>query len=403
MSGQTRLSDGPATAVARAAASAPPAQRATWIDVDLDVIARNVARLKAHAAAPGLIAVVKAGGYGHGLVPTAHACLAGGADRLAVALVEEGVALRHAGIDAPILVMTEPPASAARALLEADLDPTVYTPAFLAALNDAAVGGPPARVHVKLDTGMRRVGVPPADWQAVLEAVVAAPQVTFEGLWSHFAVADEPDHPFIAAQTRAFADGVALARRSARPPQVVHLANSAGTLHLPATHYDLVRPGLAVYGLEPAPGLAAGLGLEPALSWYSRLSLVKRLAAGEGVSYGLTWQATQPTTLGTVPAGYADGVVRALARRGRVVVGGRRVPLAGRVCMDQFCVDLGAADAAVGDEVVLLGGQGSARVTAEDWADWLGTINYEIICGLGARVPRVYRGTGVLARHATAD
>lgn len=391
------LEPGTATAGApRSARSEPPAQRATWAEIDLDAIAGNVATLKAHASAPGLIAVVKADGYGHGLVPSAQAALVGGADRLAVALVEEGRALRAAGIDAPILVMTEPPPEAAPALLAADLEPTVYTAAFLAALDAAASGGPPARAHVKLDTGMRRVGVPEADWEDALRRVGAAGAVTLEGLWSHFAVADEPDHPFIAAQAATFERGLACARALGARPAVVHLANSAGTLHLPETHYDLVRPGLAIYGLEPSPGLAGDVPLTPALAWYSRLSLVKRLAAGEGVSYGLTWQPSAATTLGTVPAGYADGVVRALSNRGEVVTGGRRVGIAGRVCMDQFCVDLGEHGGRAGDEIALIGAQGSARVTADDWAAWLGTINYEVTCGVGARVPRRYLEGGRL-------
>ncbi len=376
------------------ARSAPPAQRATWAEIDLDAITANVAALKAHGRAPELMAVVKADGYGHGLVASARAALDGGADRLAVALVEEGTSLRAASIGAPILVMTEPPPTQAGALLDAGLTPAAYTPAFLTALAQAASirGGPPVPVHVKLDTGMRRVGVPQADWDDVLRRVRNDACLSLEGLWSHFAVADEPDHPFIAAQAAEFERGLALARQLGVPPGIAHLANSAATLRLPETHLDCVRPGLAIYGLEPAPGLAADVPLTPAMAWYSQLGLVKELAAGERVSYGLTWASEHDTTLGTVPAGYADGVVRALSNVGQVVTGGRRVPIAGRVCMDQFCVDLGTAGGAVGDEVCLIGAQAGAAVTADDWASWLGTINYEVTCGVGARVPRVYLG-----------
>lgn len=378
----------------RSARSEPPAERPTWAEVDLDAISDNVAALKAHAEAPALMAVVKADAYGHGLVPCARAALAGGADWLAVVLVEEGRALREAGIDAPILVMTEPPTDAIGELLSQRLTPAVYTPGFVAALGEAASDGEPVGVHLKLDTGMRRVGVPQADWEDALRRVRDTPGLRLQGLWSHYAVADEPDHPFIAWQTTEFARGLELARALGVAPEVAHLANSAGTLHLPESHHGMVRPGLAVYGLEPSPGLADGVGLRPALSWYTRLSLVKRLAAGEGVSYGLTWAPSEPTVLGTVPAGYADGVVRALGNVGEVVVGGRRAAIAGRVCMDQFSVDLDGVTAGPGDEVCLLGRQGEARVTADDWARWLGTINYEVVCGIGARVPRVHVGSG---------
>ncbi len=390
----TRLLSGEAVGP-RSARTAPPTERPTWAEVDLDAITANAAALKAHAVAPALMAVVKADGYGHGLVPAARAVLAGGADWLAVALVEEGRALRAAGIDAPILVMTEPPPHAAGALLAARLTPAVYTHAFLTALERAAETTPTGSVgvHVKLDTGMRRVGVPQADWEDALTRVRDAHGLSLEGLWSHHAVADEPDHPFIAHQTVEFDRGVELARRLGTKPAITHLANSAATLHLPDSHHDMVRPGLALYGLEPTEGLAKALDLRPALALYSSLSLVKELEAGEGVSYGLTWASRDPTVLGTVPAGYADGVARALGNVGEAVVHEQRVHIAGRVCMDQFCVDLGRGSrAGVGDEVCLIGRQGDAVVTADDWAGWLGTINYEIVCGVGARVPRTYVG-----------
>lgn len=399
----TRLAaDRPPSGVG-AARSEPPAERPTWAEIDLDAIRGNVVRLKAHARAPSLMAVVKADAYGHGLVPCARAALDGGADWLAVVLVEEGRALRQAGVDAPILVMTEPPVAAIDELLALRLTPAVYTPGFVEALGAAAsaraepasaqdAASEPVAVHLKLDTGMRRVGVPQADWEDALRAVRDTVGVRLQALWSHYAVADEPDHPFVAHQTTEFARGLETARRLGIEPELAHLANSAGTLHLPDSHYDMVRPGLSVYGLEPAPDLAAGVGLRPALAWYSRLSLVKRLAAGDAVSYGLTWASTEETALGTVPAGYADGVTRALGNLGEVVVGGRRARIAGRVCMDQLCVDLGGIDAAAGDEVCLIGAQGEASVTADDWARWTGTINYEVVCGVGARVPRVHVG-----------
>jgi alanine racemase len=390
----TRIVESPPDGT-RGASRDAPAARPTWVEVDLGAIRRNVAALKQQAAAPLLMAVVKADGYGHGMVPAARAALAGGADWLAVALVEEGEGLRAAGVDAPVLVMTEPPVQAIPRMLAADLTPAVYTPAFVHALADAGANHPaPVAVHLKLDTGMRRVGVPQADWEDALRRVRDSRTLALQGLWSHFAVADEPDHPFISAQAEEFRRALDVAAGLGARPELVHLCNSAGTLHLHDDHHDMVRPGLSVYGLEPAPGLAGATELRPALSWWSRLSLVKRLAPGERVSYGLRWSAEQEVTLGTVPAGYADGVVRGLSNRGRVLVRGRSLPIAGTVCMDQFLVDGGQAELAVGDEVCLLGRQGEEAVTADEWAALLGTINYEIVCGVGARVPRIYIGEG---------
>ncbi|MGI8573861.1 MAG: alanine racemase, partial [Egibacteraceae bacterium] len=237
---------------------------------------------------------------------------------------------------------------------------------------------------------MRRVGVPEADWEDALRVVRRAPPLEPEGLWSHFARADEPEDPSVAAQMAAFERGLKLAQDLGCPPALAHLCNSAGTVAVPAAHYDLVRPGIAIYGLEPGPRHTTPL--RPALSWYARLSLVKRLAAGEAVSYGLTWSAEDDVTLGTVPAGYADGVTRALGNLGAVVVGGQRRPIAGRVCMDQFLIDGGQLDLRAGDEVCLIGRQGEAAVTADDWARWLGTINYEVVATIGRRVPRRYVG-----------
>ena len=396
-SSTTITSPGPPPAAAAGEPAPFPLQRPTWVTVDRAAIRANVAALKAQAAAPRLMAVVKADGYGHGLVEVARAALAGGADWLAVALVEEGVALRAAGVEAPVLVLTEPPATAVDTLVDADLTPAVYSPAFTAAVDEAGRrrrerGGEPVRVHLKLDTGMRRVGVPQADWEDALRRVRDAEGLRLEALWSHFAVADEPDHPYIEAQAVEFRRALDLAARLGVRWDLAHLCNSAGTLTLHDEHHDMVRPGLAIYGLEPAPGLAGDTPLRPALTWHSQLALVKRLAAGEAVSYGLEWAAPRDTTVGTVPAGYADGVVRALGGRGEVVVGGARRPIVGRITMDQLVVDCGDAPVRAGDEVCLLGAQGDARVTAEDWAQWLGTITYEIVCGIGKRVPRVYVG-----------
>lgn len=369
----------------------PPAHRPVWVQVDLAAITANAALLAGVAAPAALMAVVKADGYGHGIVPAAQAALRGGATWLGVAMVEEGAALRRAGIDAPVLVLAEPPPAAAAALLEVALTPTVYSPAFVAALETAAADrGAAVGVHLKVDTGMRRVGVPEADWPEAFARLAASRWLHVDGLWSHLAVADERDNPFTHRQAAAFEQAVTGARDHGLRPAVTHLCNSAGTLLHAELHRDLVRCGIALYGCAPAPGVGHP-DLQPALAWRARLSLVKRLAAGEAVSYGLRWTAPAPTTVGTVPAGYADGVPRALTNRGQVVHAGRRVPIVGTVCMDQLLVDLGPAGGAPGDPVWLLGGDHGATVSAEDWAAWLDTITYEVVARIGPRVPRVHQ------------
>lgn len=379
----------------RYAATEPPAQRPTWAEIDLAAIRSNVAMLKEHAAAPRLLAAVKADGYGHGLVQAASAAIAGGAQWLGVALVEEGRSLRDAGITVPILLFTQPPVGAIPALLDAGLTPAVYTAPFVEALErEAAARETTVAVHLKLDTGMRRVGVPQADWADALRWVRASRNLHLEGLWSHLAVADDPENPFTLQQAHEFQRGVELARAQGHRPQLLHLCNSAGTLWLHDHHHDMVRTGVSMYGLQPSSALRDVIALRPAMSWWSRLSLVKSLAAGEGVSYGLRWAARQATTVGTVPAGYADGVPRRLTNRGQVVVRGQRRDMVGTVCMDQFLIDGGGGELAVGDDVALIGEQDGVSVSADDWAAWLDTINYEVVCAVGRRVPRVYPGDG---------
>lgn len=388
---RTRLRDVRATAP-----SAPPAHRPTWAQIDLSAITANVRVLRQLAPRSRFMAVVKADGYGHGLVPVAHAVVAGGADWLGVALVEEGRALRSAGITVPILLLTEPPVHAVPALLDAQLTPAVYTPSFIVALDAAARhrGDVPVDVHLKLDTGMRRVGVPEPDWPSVTDLLAGCAGLHVAGLWSHFACADELGHPSIARQSRTFAAGVEVARAHGLAPDLLHLCNSAATLTRPEDHYDLVRCGIAVYGLDPGNGVIGDVPVRPAMRWVSQVALVKRLTAGEAVSYGHAWRPDRDTNVGTVPAGYADGVTRSLGGRGEVVVRGRRRAMVGRVCMDQFVFDAGDDDIAVGDEVVLIGADGDAAATADDWASWLDTITYEIVCTVGQRVPRVYSGGG---------
>jgi alanine racemase len=365
-----------------------------WAEVDLGAIGHNAAALADLAAPARLCAVVKAGAYGHGPAPVARAALEGGASWLAVALVEEGADLREAGIGAPVLLLSEPPHAAMPDVAAFGLTPTLYTHAGVeaAAKAVAAADGGSLGVHVKVDTGMHRVGAAPAEAVEVALAVRERPELRLDGLWTHFAVADEPAHPFTAEQGRRF-DGVVLrlAAHGLRPP-LVHACNSAGTIAHPAARHDLVRCGIALYGVAPSPALEGRADLRPALSLRARVSYVKRVAAGEGISYGLRHRFSGPAVVATVPIGYADGVPWRLGVvGGEVLVRGRRRPIAGSVTMDQITVDCGDDDeVSPGDEVVLLGRQGDHSVDAWEWAARLGTIAYEVLCGIGPRVPKLY-------------
>lgn len=375
--------------------SAEARTRPAWATVDLAAVRHNVAAIATLVAPAQVCVVVKANGYGHGAVPVARAAVDAGAGWLAVALVEEGLALRAAGIDAPVLVLSEPGPEAMPAAYRADLTPTLYTAAGVAAAAAAADGRRWA-IQVKVDTGMHRVGAAPAEVGDVVAAAVESNRLDVQGLWTHLAVADEPDRPdrFTAVQLERFEDvRAALAARGFAPP-MVHAANSAGALVHPAARLDLVRCGIAAYGVAPAPGVTGGLDLRPALSLSAEVTFVKRVAAGDGMSYGLRYRADHDTVVATVPLGYADGVTRRLgAAGGEVLVGGHRRPIAGSVTMDQILVDCGpTSDVVAGDEVVLIGRQGKEAVTAEEWAARIDTIGYEVVCGIGPRVPRVYVG-----------
>jgi alanine racemase len=352
--------------------------------------------------------VVKARAYGHGSVAVAKAAVESGATWLAVAIVEEGAVLRDHGIDAPILLLSEPPAAAMADVVGLRLTPTIYTQGGVeaAAKAVAAAGAAPLDVHVKVDTGMHRVGAGAEEAPAIVRAVVDRPELNFGGLWTHFAVADDPGNPFTDEQCRRFDAVVAsLADQSLRPP-LVHACNSAGAIAHPGAHHDLVRCGIALYGVAPSLALAAVApveGLRPVLSLRARVSYVREVAAGEAVSYGLRRPLERPSHVATVPVGYADGVPWRLGvsgqgpsgplsgKPGEVLIGGRRRPLAGSVTMDQIMVDCGD-DAGVlpGDEVVLIGRQGKEQITAWEWATHVGTIAYEVLCGIGPRVPKIY-------------
>jgi alanine racemase len=359
--------------------------------VDLDAVRHNATVLRELAAPALLCAVVKADGYGHGAVAVARAALDGGANGLAVALVEEGVILREAGLDAAILLLSEPPADAMADVVAHRLTPTVYTTKGVEAVAGAAGAGP-APVHVKVDTGMHRVGAAINDAVALARAVRDAPALELEGFWTHLAVADEPGDPYTSAQLERFDEARRALLDADVTPKLVHAANSAGAIAHPAARYDMVRCGIALYGEAPSAEEGTDIGLRPALSLKARVSFVKPLAAGERVSYGLRWGAERDTVLATVPLGYADGVTRRLsAVGGEVLIGGRRCPIAGTVTMDQITVDCGPdASVSPGEEVVLIGPQGGETVTAAEWAGRLDTISYEVLCGIGPRVPRVH-------------
>lgn len=377
-----------------------PTRRHAQATVDLDAVRGNVEALRVRTTAE-VLAVVKADGYGHGLLPCARAALAGGATWLGTALVDEALALRAAGLTKPrVLAWLLGPGERWADAVRADVDLSVNARWALDEVASAArETGRTARVHLKADTGLGRGGAAPGDWPDLVEAARKAEAdgtVRVVGLWSHFAYADAPGHPTIARQAEQFAAALRHAEGAGLDPEVRHLANSAATLTAPEHHYDLVRPGLAVYGLSPVPevGAPADFGLRPAMTLTSSLVLVKRVPEGSGVSYGHIYTTDNETTLGLVPLGYADGVPRDGGNVGPVLAAGRRRTVAGRVCMDQFVLDLGDDPADAGDEVVLFGPGDGGEPTAQDWADATGTISYEIVSRVGPRVPRVYVGQG---------
>jgi alanine racemase len=367
----------------------------SWAEIDLAAIAHNTRLLAQSAPGAAFCAVVKADGYGHGSVPVARASLAAGAKWLAVAHAAEAVPLRQAGIDAPILLLSEPTPAELADVVDNELRVAVYSEAGVAALGHAASrrSRGSLAVHLKVDTGMHRVGCRPDEAAALALAVERHPRLVLEGVMTHFAMADEPEDPRTGQQLDRFLVLLdELERHGVRPP-MRHAANSAGLLAHPASHFDLVRVGIALYGLPPSPALAACADLRPALSLHARVSLVKQVAAGQGVSYGQRGSTRTATLLATLSIGYADGVRRALGLSSApVLLGGHRHPMLGVVTMDQLVVDCGAdAEVEVGDQAVLIGAQGGERIHAQEWADLLGTINYEIVTGLGARLPRLYR------------
>ncbi len=366
--------------------------RWAWAEIDLGAIRGNVEHLVSVAAPAAVWPAVKADGYGHGAARVARAALQGGATGLCVALAQEGIVLRDAGLDCPILVLSEQPPEELAGALRAGLDLTVYSRAQLQSIADA--GGRDHPVHLKVDTGMRRVGASVEDALGLADAIDASPAVRLQGLWTHLAVADEPADPFNAAQIAALRDVVSMLAAAGHHPSLVHAANSAATLADPAAHFDMVRPGISVYGISPGVALTQqAAALRPALSLRARVSHVKRVRAGDRISYGLRHRFESDTTVATLPLGYADGVPRRLfAGGGEVLIAGRRHPIVGVVTMDQLMVDCGTEKVAIGDEAILIGSQGSESITANEWAERLGTIGYEVVCGISGRIERRYTG-----------
>ena len=371
--------------------------------IDLDALRANVRRLREIAAPAQVMAVVKADAYGHGMIPCARAALEAGASWIGTAVPEEALALRAAGVEAPILTWLHSPGDDFEALVRAGVDISVSGQwALHAVLEAVEATGLPARIQLKADTGLGRNGVQPLDWPLVVDEAVKAERdglLRVTGVWSHFACADEPGHPSIPRQLTAFHEALAYAEAAGVRPEVRHMANSPATLSVPDSRFDLVRTGVAMYGLSPAPelGVPADHGLRPVMSLVARLASVKRVPAGHGVSYGHTYHTSQETRLALVPAGYADGIPRAASSLGPVSIAGHRYTVSGRVAMDQFVVDLGPGsesepDPRVGDEAVLFGAGDDGSPTAQDWAEAVNTIGYEIVTRIGPRVPRVYAG-----------
>jgi len=367
-----------------------PEQYSTWIEVDCTAIENNV-RLLCRMTGVAVMAVVKANGYGHGAVPVVRAALQGGATWCGVARIEEAMELRSAGIDCPILILGFTPWEKVESAIANDISMAAWT---ADQVNFAAVKaqnlGRKARLHLKVDTGMSRLGLSPEDAVALARSMVHTPSISFEGVFTHFARADEKDQFTTQQQERCFREVLTSLSAGDMLPPWIHAANSAATISHPNTWFNMVRPGIAVYGLDPSPDCRLPSDFRSALAWKTVISQIKRLPAGRGVSYGHEYSTASEERIGTLPVGYADGYRRVAGNK--VLVRGKQIPVVGRVCMDQIMVQLDSVpEAREGDEVVLIGSQGEESLTVDNLAAIWRTVNYEVICGLGARVPRVYR------------
>lgn len=372
--------------------------RPTHLVVDLDVLAANLAAIRDHVGRTRVMAVLKANAYGHGLVPIARLYERVGVDMLGVAYLEEGIRLRRAGVTTPILVLGGIVGDQIPTFLEHDLTLTASSVDKLAAIEDCAeVMGTRAKVHLKIDTGMERIGVHWYSAEPLLEASLRLDHVDVEGVYSHLANADIADASHAQLQLERFLEVLDFYDQRSISPPMRHLANSGGVLHLPAAWLDMVRPGILLYGVFPSTEVPRSVRVTTALRWLSRVVYFKVVQAGNPVSYGSTWTPDRMTRIVTVPVGYGDGYMRRMSDQAQVLIHGKRYPVVGRICMDQVMVDIGWDSAFNGDEVVLMGEQGGARIEVDELADWAGTINYEILTSINTRVPRLYTGEHAVA------
>lgn len=368
--------------------------RPLWAEIDLSAIKHNIKEArKAVGGRIAIMAVVKANAYGHGAEHIAKAACEAGASCFGVALPEEGVTLRGAGITQPVHILAESAHDAIPLIVENDLTATICSLEFTRALSQEAVRrGKTVRAHVKVDTGMNRIGLFPETVIEFMRNVRDLPGIELEGIFTHFSEADNPNSDYTDRQLERFNNLISDLEKAGICPPIKHAANSAAVYLHPASHFDMVRIGISMYGLHPSDATKGLINLKPALAFKARLSFVKWLACGEGVSYNRTHKATCDTRIGTVPAGYGDGYSRLLSNKGRVLIGGCSYPVVGNICMDQFMVDLGVdSTAKVDDEVVLIGRQNNEEISADELAATLGTINYEVVCMINSRVPRVYK------------
>lgn len=367
------------------------AVRPTHVEVDLDQLAQNLTAIRRHVGSSRVMTILKANAYGHGLVPVARHMVTCGADYLGVAFLEEGILLRREGIATPILVLGGIAGEQIPLFLKHDLTFTAPSVEKLRLIEEAAVAmGVKARVHLKIDTGMERIGIHYYSAGQLLEASLQCQHVEVEGIYSHFANADAADLSHARLQLERYHDVLSFYEKRSLPMPLRHIANSACILQLPESHLDLVRPGILLYGVYPSAACARSIAVKPALTWKSRVAYFKVVQPGHPVSYGSTWQSNHAVRVVTVPVGYGDGYFRALSNKAQVIIRGQRHPVVGHVCMDQLMVNLEQGTAYNGDEVILLGRQGEAEISADDLADWAGTISYEVLTNINTRVPRVY-------------
>ncbi len=367
--------------------------RPTHVEVDLSCLAGNLAAIRQRVGDAKVMTILKANAYGHGLVPVARHMVRCGADCLGVAFLEEGILLRREGITAPVLVLGGIAGEQIPLFLQHDLTLTAPSVEKLRLIDETAASmGMRARVHLKVDTGMERIGIHYYSAAALLEASLACRHVVVEGIYSHFANADAEDLAHAKLQLERFMEVLSFYEKRSLPMPLRHIANSAGILQMPESHLDLVRPGILLYGVYPSGECQQTVAVRPALTWKSRVAYFKVVQPGHPVSYGSTWQSEKPVRVVTIPVGYGDGYFRALSNRSEVIIRGVRSPVVGRVCMDQMMVNLDQGTAYNGDEVILLGESAGQVISATELAGWAGTIPYEVLTNINTRVPRLYRG-----------